>query len=53
MTSAAASTSEWLCRSNVVDATGSGSQFGLRGQVLKVTVNGISTVADVLFDGVR
>ena len=37
----------------VVDATGSGSRFGLRGQVLKVTVNGTSTVADVLFDGVR
>lgn len=42
-----------LTRVFVVDATGSGSQFGLRGQVLKVTVNGISTVADVLFDGVR
>jgi hypothetical protein len=37
----------------IVDATGSGSQFGLRGQVLKVFVNGISTVGDTTFDGVR
>jgi hypothetical protein len=37
----------------IVDATGSGSQFGLRGQVLKVFINGISTVGDNTFDGVR
>ncbi|MGB1699344.1 MAG: hypothetical protein ACPHRO_05275, partial [Nannocystaceae bacterium] len=36
-----------------ISATGSGSQFGLRGQVLKVFINGISTVGDTNFDGVR